>query len=300
VPVVVARRDLGYWRTPRRTEILRRTHRLAAAVLANADAVKAETVAAEHVPPGRVAVVRNGHTSFGGRVADPGLRVRLGIPADARVLGLVANRRPLKRQEDLVEALGRLVPAHPDLHALFVGEGEFAPHLARAEELGVRDHVHVDVAKGRPVSDWLLHLHAGVLCSETEGLSNALLEYMACGLPVVATRVGGNPELVRDGVDGLLYAPGDVGGLVAALEALLADPARARRMGDAARRRASEAFTAEGMAATRAVQRAAMSRGGGRSCVLEVQRATCLTELEPLEPVWRRLAGRDRFFLAMP
>ena len=82
----------------------------------------------------------------------------------------------------------------------------------------------------------------GVLCSETEGLSNAILEYMACGLPVVATNVGGNPELVVEGETGFLYAPGDVEGLAKALGRLLADPALAARLGAAARARFETRF----------------------------------------------------------
>jgi glycosyltransferase involved in cell wall biosynthesis/CelD/BcsL family acetyltransferase involved in cellulose biosynthesis len=298
VPVVVSRRDLGYWRTPRRTQVLRRTARLAALYVANAQAVKEETVAAEHVVPSRVRVVRNGHDPAAFDVpADPGLRPRLGIPEDARLLGLVANVRPLKRHEDLVEALARLAPRHPDVRVLFVGEGDFDAVLERARERGVRERVHADVAKGGSVAPWLRHLAAGVLCSESEGLSNAVLEYMACGLPVVASRVGGNPELVEDGANGFLYEAGDVAGLAAALDRVLSDPALARSLGAESRRRFERSFTVDRMVAdTRDAYRSCLRRDAAPSSDLEVEVVGTREGAEALADAWRALAAPRGFF----
>src|SRR5207302_819758 len=83
--------------------------------------------------------------------------------------------------------------------------------------------------------------------SRAEGMSNALLEYMAAGRPIVASAVGAAPELIEDGVHGLLVPPGDAGALARALAALLDDPGRARRLGEAARARAEACYGREAM-----------------------------------------------------
>ena len=88
-------------------------------------------------------------------------------------------------------------------------------------------------------------LEIAVLCSRSEGLSNALLEYMAAGRAIVATAVGGNVELIEDGVHGLLVPPGDPVRLAAAIDRLLTDDALARSLGESARRRVEERFSLE-------------------------------------------------------
>lgn len=320
VPVLVARRDMGFWYTPRLVGAMRRTARFAAGFVANSDAVKRLTVETEQVPSADVAVVRNGHDlGIFDRPRDPGLRARLGIPADARLVGLLANFKPLKRHVDLVEALARLVPKHPTLHALLLGFGPHEHVLALARERGVADRLHVHYVEGGSVP-CLKELDVGVLCSESEGFSNALLEYMGCALPIVATDVGGNPELVEDGRNGFLYAVGDVERLAARIDALLADPALAARMGAASRARIEAEFSRERMVSdTLAVYARALAGrpvagddaaagpaartvgGGGGTGVgsvggLVVETVTGRAALDPLEEAWRALLPRDGFF----
>ena len=90
-------------------------------------------------------------------------------------------------------------------------------------------------------------LDVAVLCSRSEGMSNALLEYMAAGRAIVATNVGAAPELIEDGVHGLLVPPDDAGRLAEAIDALLRKPELARRLGDAARQRARDRYGREAM-----------------------------------------------------
>lgn len=242
VPVLVSRRDLGFWHTPRTVALLRRTGRLADGFLANAEAVKRHVVEVEHVPPADVAVVHNGHAFDGfARPRVAGLRAAHGIPDDAVVVVLLANLKPLKRQPDLVEAAARLVRRHPRLHVLLLGGGPQDDVRATATRCGVEGRVTVHHAQGGAI-DFLHEAAVGVLCSETEGLSNAVLEYMACGLPVVATDVGGNPDLVVPGETGFLYPPGDVAALASHLDALLGDDALRARMGAAATARFRDRF----------------------------------------------------------
>ena len=95
------------------------------------------------------------------------------------------------------------------------------------------------------VPEFLGRLKIAVLCSRSEGLSNALLEYMAAGRAIVATAVGGNIELIKNGVHGLLFPPGDTVRLAAAIDRLLTDEALARRLGESARRRVEQRFSLE-------------------------------------------------------
>src|SRR6185295_18528307 len=116
----------------------------------------------------------------------------------------------------------------------------------RAERLGVADRVQL-LGDRSDVPDVLAALDVFVLPSRTEGMSNALLEAMAAGLPVVATAVGGNPEVVAPDGSGLLVPPDDPEAMAAAVARLLAAPAEAARLGAAARRRVEESFGARAM-----------------------------------------------------
>src|SRR5205085_2363134 len=97
------------------------------------------------------------------------------------------------------------------------------------------------------IPGFLRRLDVAVLCSHAEGMSNAVLEYMAAGRPVVATAVGGTVQLIKDGVHGLLVPPGDPRDLARAVGRLLREPDLAARLGAAARRRAQERFSREAM-----------------------------------------------------
>ena len=159
------------------------------------------------------------------------LRSRLGVPGDCALIGAVGRLVPVKDLETLLEAVARL----PEVHLALIGDGESRPALeALATVLGLGRRVHFtgwvsDVAAA--VSD----LDVVVLTSRTEGTPASLIEAGACGRPVVATRVGGVPLVVQDGVTGLLAAPGRPDEVAARVQRLLADPALGRSMGAAAR-----------------------------------------------------------------
>jgi glycosyltransferase involved in cell wall biosynthesis/CelD/BcsL family acetyltransferase involved in cellulose biosynthesis len=298
VPVLVSRRDLGFWHTPAVVSALRRTGRLATAFVANAEAVKRHVVEAEGVAPDRVRVVRNGVDLArfeGGR--EPGLRARHGIPDDAVLVGLLANLKPLKRQADLVDALARLSRRHPRLRALFVGGGPRDELLARAGTAGVLDRVHVVHARGDALG-LLRECDVAVLCSESEGLSNAVLEAMGCGLPVVATAVGGNPELVEDGVTGFLYEVGDVEALARRLDGLLRDDAARARLGAAGRAVVATRFGVERMVGeTLALWDEALAPPRPGPPPPRVEVVTDVAALPALEGAWRAAMRPGQLFV---
>jgi glycosyltransferase involved in cell wall biosynthesis/CelD/BcsL family acetyltransferase involved in cellulose biosynthesis len=306
VPVLVSRRDLGFWHTPRMVSAIRRVDRLAAGFVANAEAVRDHVVEVEHVPKSDVAVVHNGHAASGfDAPRTEGLRAAHGIADAAVVLALLANLKPLKRQPDLVEALARLVARHPNVHALFLGQGPDDDIRATASRLGVGDRVTIHHAQGGAVA-FVKECAVGVLCSETEGLSNAILEYMACGLPVVATRVGGTPDLVSEGENGFLYAPGDVEALTRHLDRLLAEPALSQRLGRASRVKFERDFGLRRMVEETVAVYERTLRGHAVGLREEAPDPPALAwevvedlpALEALADAWRPLLSPNQFFLS--
>jgi glycosyltransferase involved in cell wall biosynthesis len=214
------------------------TARLCFAIVAVSDATRS-TLVDQGYPAGRVVTVHNGIEAVD--LAEP---VRL---TDAPTVLEVARLAEVKGQRVLLAALAKL-----DASALLVGRdlergGAYEQELRReAERLGVSDRV---VFTGQ--RDDVPGLLAGcdVLClpSTVEGLPLVVLEAMAQGKPVVATAVGGTPELVVDGETGLLVPPGDAGALAAALGKVLRDPELARRLGEAGRRRVLASFSLSAM-----------------------------------------------------
>ena len=172
----------------------------------------------------------------------------LGIPRDRPIIGCVANLQPPKSLDTLVAAAARVRATHPEVVFCVLGEGPERPRLERqVQARGLTagfflPGFQTDAAALVP------EMTAVVLPSRAEGLGTSLLEAMAVSRPVVASRVGGIPEVVTDGTDGLLVPPGDEEALAATLRRLLEDAALRDRLGAAAARRA-EAFSADRMVA---------------------------------------------------
>jgi glycosyltransferase involved in cell wall biosynthesis len=213
------------------------TARLCARILVVSEATR--TTLARQGYPNRMEVVRNG---IDGTHADP---VRL---VDGPAVLHVGRLAPVKGQRELIHALSAL----EGVHAVVVGVdletgGAYRRELeSLAESLGVADRV-VFAGYRDDVPSLLAGADLFALPSHMEGLPLVVLEAMAQARPVVATAVGGTPELVDDGATGLLVPRGDVPALTAALRALLDDPARARALGEAGRRRFEERFTTAAM-----------------------------------------------------
>jgi glycosyltransferase involved in cell wall biosynthesis len=190
------------------------------------------------VNPGRVRVVANGVDV--GRFQQPRprkeVRRELGLAPETKVVGLVARLDHWgKGHRELFGAMAQIQERRP-VHALIVGGGRRQGEMAEvAAGLGIGGAVHF-LGNRRDIPDLLNAMDIFVLPSHSEGVSLALLEAMAAGLPVIASAVGGLPEVIAAGVNGVLIPPRDPGALAAALARLLAEPDLARRLGDQARR----------------------------------------------------------------
>jgi glycosyltransferase involved in cell wall biosynthesis len=164
-----------------------------------------------------------------------------------RVIGTISRLVWKRGNEELLEAAALVRHAIPSATLVVVGDGPLRPALeARARELGLNDGVRFLGAVPQ-AARLLPHFDVFILSSVLEGMSNSLLEAMAAGRPVVATRVGGNPEVVVEGETGFLVPPKDPRALADAVLRLLRDRELAHRFGEAARRRVESQFSLEQM-----------------------------------------------------
>lgn len=204
------------------------------------------------IPRSKIELIRNGIDTE--RFAPGEAAVLPGLPlinAATRVIGTVGRLDPVKGFDHLLDAMAVLAARRdiPPVHLVVVGGGPEHEHLAgRIRELGLQ--AQVTLAGQRDDADALLkHFDVYVCSSIAEGIALTVLEAMASGLPVVATAVGGNPELVADGETGLLVPARQPQALAEALARVLSAPERAQAMGQAARRRAQAEFSVASMVA---------------------------------------------------
>lgn len=183
----------------------------------------------------RITVIHNAIDPQWGQGRNSELRARLGIPADVQVLLLVGRFSLEKDHSGLLKAMAELGRrGFPDLRLVLVGDGLERPRVeAEAAALGIQDRV-IFTGSQPTAEPYYGIADVVVLNSRTEGSPNALLEAMAAGVPVVATRVGGIPEIVADRESALLVPAGNVAQLTEALAEVLRDPALCRNLVQAA------------------------------------------------------------------
>jgi glycosyltransferase involved in cell wall biosynthesis len=237
--VVLGRRDLGYWYTSRYLSVLRVLQRFAHAYLVNSQAVRTAVAESERVDPNRVQVVYNGFFDVPAGASRLTL-ADLGFPPDATLVGIVANLREVKRLDRFIEMAAGI--RDPRAHFLIVGYGELQDALlAQAKRAGLGARLRITRTL-QDVLELIKLFQVGVLTSESEGLSNTLVEYGLCGVPAVAFDVGGNREVIEDGVSGFLVKPFEVPVLTKRVEELLADDALRSRLGAGAKALCADRF----------------------------------------------------------
>lgn len=159
------------------------------------------------------------------------MRERLGIPPEAIVVGTAGRLTPIKGQRYLLETAAVISPLNPDLFFIFLGDGELAPDLSTmATSLGIKNVMFLGWRED--VSEVMSTFDIFVLPSLNEGMGKVLIEAMALGKPIVASNVGGIPDLVVHNHNGLLVPPANVKGLLDGINVLLHDPAKRKEMGD--------------------------------------------------------------------
>jgi glycosyltransferase involved in cell wall biosynthesis len=254
-PAIIASiRDRGVHLTPMQRHVQRAVCRLADCVLVNAEANR-EWLIGDGYDPSNIVVIRNGidvpRFSKGRSFAT---RAELGIPESVPIVGMMARLKPRKGIEDFIDAAAIVSWNRPDVCFLIVGEGQKANRstftedaayrqsiLDRIRRLGLPDKVKLTGFRSG-IAAVLAEMDVSVLPSLNEGLSNVLLESMAAGVPVVATRVGGTPEAVEHGETGLLVPPSDPQRLATAIGRLITDRNLASRLGAAGRQSVRDRF----------------------------------------------------------
>jgi glycosyltransferase involved in cell wall biosynthesis len=181
------------------------------------------------------------------------LRISLNLPENGFLMGCVAALRPVKDHKGLVEAFASAISDRPsvntnkDIYLILVGDGPLTSELKTLSgQLGVEDRI-VFLDRRNDVDRILQALDVFVLNSKTEGMSYAVLEAMSSGLPIIATNVGANTELIRHGVEGYLYRPGDLKSLTEYMTEGIGDRGRLLRMGRAARQKIVEFYSVKKM-----------------------------------------------------
>ena len=219
--------------------------RRAARVICITEALRVFNIEQVGLPPEKLEVVHYGMDELPHAWGPADLA---SLPDGARVVLGILRLVPQKGVDVALEALARLRPHHPDLHLVVLGEGPERGRLERrAVELGVNEAVSFPGRAG-DVAEWLRRSELLVHPARWEGFGIALLEAMLAGLPVVASEVSSIPEVVIDGATGLLVRPDDAVALATAIESLLANPTRARELGEAGRARVLDSFSVGRMA----------------------------------------------------
>ena len=199
-------------------------------------------ISIEHIDPSKIVVIPNG-IDLGTPTDVSAVRDELGLPPGALTIACVGVRVE-KRVDLVIRALELLRRDQPDLQLLVIGDYQSELETLRelAGSLGLADRVHF-LGERHDVPSLLAISDLAVLASDREGAPLAILEYMAAGCAIVASRVGGIPMMIEDGVEGLLVAPGDPERLAKTIGQLAADPARRAELGSAARERQLRDFS---------------------------------------------------------
>jgi glycosyltransferase involved in cell wall biosynthesis len=205
---------------------------------------------AEGIPKNKFGVIYNGvdlkRFGYDKEAVRAHYRMQLNLPANAPVIGIVANLRPPKAIDVFLRAARLVSLRYPDAHFVLAGDGpQMTGMVALSRDLGLSDRAHF-LGSRDDVARLLAAVDVGVLSSSSESMPNSILEYMAAGLPVVCTDVGGCREAVVHNETGLLVPPGDPEALAAAILRVCTE-GRAESMGARGRARVESMFTFDGM-----------------------------------------------------
>lgn len=246
---IMSRRSLNNYQT-RRPGIAwfeKKLHPKTALIIGNSNAILTQLKEQEGVPDKHLRLIYNGVDlqAFSTVTSRDNIRKDLKIPLDAFVMIIVANLIPYKGHADLLRALARVKEALPThWYLLCVGrdDGIGSSLKQQAEQLELTDRIQW-LGSRRDVPDLLASADLGILCSHEEGFSNAILEAMASGLPMVVTDVGGNAEAVLNGQTGYVVPAKDEQALSKAILELAKDPKKSLSFGQAGRLRVVEKFS---------------------------------------------------------
>ena len=241
--VISSRRDMGYHLTKKDVALYRCADLVVSRIICNSEAVRERAIQLEGISRSKTMVICNG-------IALDGCKRE--INTDNRTneitVGIVANlNRQVKRIDIFIKAASIVHKRFPDVKFWIIGDGLLRKDLeSLGSSLGLDSSLFF-LGRRSDVKDLLNKMTIGVISSDSEGLSNAIMEYMSVGLPVIATNAGGNPQLVNDGVSGFLFSPDNADQLAAMITKMLSEPEKTARMGEAGYRILEKDFGIEKM-----------------------------------------------------
>ncbi len=283
---VRTRNNIGHWMTRGHRFLGQALNLFTTATVANCDAARRALLSDERPRRERVYVLENGvdlerflALPLRGPTPVANHRALTQPGSPSLCVGAVANLRHVKGLDVLVRAAVMLAERFPEVIFRVAGEGEQRGQLEEQVRQAALSGRFELSGKQADVPGFLAGLDVAVLASRAEGMPNSVLEYMAAGRPIVATAVGAVPELISDGIHGLLVPPDDAGALAAAIARLLADRDLASRLAESARQRAVERYSRPAMVRrfeefyTRLVYSRRRRHHGGRGYRLTVSRS---------------------------
>jgi L-malate glycosyltransferase len=237
-------RDLGFWRTSSSVLKMRLAYPSFDKFIANSKAVKEFFFLTDRLPPDSIEVIHNGINVVDESLIENGQHNN----PPRNVVGIVANcNRSVKRVDDFIRVAALVHRQKPEVQFVLVGDGPLRPELERlSSSLHLDGNIRFAGQIPEPLN-LVRTFQIGVITSETEGFSNAIMEYMACGVPVVATNTGGNAELVIDGENGYLVPVGDLTQMAERILHLLGNEIQRKKIQKINRNRISNHFSLEKM-----------------------------------------------------
>jgi glycosyltransferase involved in cell wall biosynthesis len=224
--IISTRRDYGLWLDDKGIYLLRFANRFVRGIVANSLQVKDLTCSKEHFDHLKVHVIYNGIEAKKFAVAsgvDLSLKASVGIPLNNKVIGIVAGLRSMKRHKIFLNAAKKVLEARTDVSFAIIGDGPLRDELDNyAKALGIRQNIYF-LGWQTDMPHYLSLIDIGVNCSANEGLSNAIMEYMASGIPCIVSDAGGNSELITNGINGYTFKLDNVDELAERILLLLDD-----------------------------------------------------------------------------
>ena len=250
VPVIISsRRDMGYKLKKRHILIYKLINRLFNRIITVSDAVKNVICNRENAPLHKIVTIHNGVEleKFSKQLDRNTIKQSLGLRSNRPIIGILAGLRPIKGHKYFLEAASLILQKFPETYFLIVGwydkNGDYFKELkALIRKLNIEENV-IFIGGRSDIPEVLSIVDVPVFSSINEGFSNAVLEAMAVGKPVVATNSGGTSEAVIDGETGILVPPCNSEALASAVMVLLDNPEKAKNMGEEGKKRAKQLFS---------------------------------------------------------
>lgn len=232
--IISSRRDIGAWRKRRHIILERLGNLFSDKIVVNAQAIKDYTVLQERAPLSKIEVINNGielASQEGKDAKSKNKKEILGLSEDVQVATMVGTLSEKKRQDVFLRSAREVLKEDRNVRFVLVGRGPREKNLKLlAKELGIEKSV-IFLGFREDIQEILIATDLLALTSDFEGMPNVILEAMACGLPVVGTRVGGIPEVVEDGISGILVKPDNPLEVSNAVKLLLQETALRQKMG---------------------------------------------------------------------